>query len=172
MFRDEILSLAVSAISRHPNDIDAAHHELFEKIKSHPDFQKEIDKIAMSYAKDAIWKQRKRINRGLLASTKRGDSPAKVIVFDSKAVRQVCKTIYDKYVDGRRLGDIYGRELPELIRNQRLQSIGHANNATLFAKLVKHVPENKTVEESISSKRLTEIYRAALARKKVAAVAR
>lgn len=154
MFIDDI---AGQAAEKFPEDIDRATDQAEREFWKHPEHDEWIRRLVRDQLRSLIHGWRHIRNTQKKKSAGGYGGPAKV----NKACNSVANASRDSFfsycIAGTTLGSMTGIELKRTAESERAMSNGHLFNATLCEELAKVVPDEKTVKESVSEKKLNII---------------
>jgi hypothetical protein len=148
------LQLAKESISKH-GDVQDAIGAFRSALREHDEFPSLVEVLFGVATAELIYEQRHSIN----IATKRANGdygkPGKTIVGESKTIQ----SMYERFFfGGQCLGDILGERLSGLAESEEAQAHGHGLNAALLNRLSKIVPEDKTVRQAVTEKKLRQLW--------------
>lgn len=158
IFPDEVNQVIDDAVRQYPDDIDTAVDVAVEDIMSLPCFKNIRNDLFRSAIRSLIHDKRHSINVSIKHAASKYGGPAKVKYASSEAVNRVSASCYDYSIGSRSLGSMTGVELLEVRESELAIAKGHQVNATLCERLSKIVPPEKTVRESVTEKKLWQIF--------------
>jgi hypothetical protein len=147
---------------KNKNDIQKAVESTMKRVRKLPEFPTLADLLFMRAMRELLENVLNKINHDIKKKSGCYGGPAKVVVGNSKIIRQLANEYYDFRMGGRTLGDLYGYELDEIGNKEFSVVRGNLFRAKLCRYLRKKnlVPEDKRVREVMGVKKLGEIFKA------------
>ena len=156
-FPDVVMDVVKAMAFKYPKNPNRATQETIKKIKKMDVFESLLDDLIFKAVQELIWDARHQANREIKKAGGGYSGPAKVNHGGSAAMKKIyISAHFSLRIGGSLLGMTRGEELEGLALNEAGRSNGHAFNARLLQSLIPLVPANKTVLESVSSKRLDQ----------------
>lgn len=160
LFPDSVYAVIQEEADKHKEDIRAAVDAAMARIVKLPEY----DSIVQDLVRKAIHKLVYDYRHQCVRETK-GKEPMysvqpRIVVGRSAAVHRVERSYYDIFVCGKTLGSMLGKELLPAAEHERRIGQGHLVNARLLERLSKIVPEDKTVRNSVSERRIKHLLKA------------
>ena len=163
MIQSKIQSLAVECVKNHI-DMSLALNDLeleVQALPEFPDLQRTLIRNALRQVLHQVRNQSNQATRkanSLISQTTASDP--KVIVLNSRTVKQISKNIADSYfLGGKRLGDLYLQDLEMVAVKEQASAEGHRFNVSLCEQLMTMVGDNGTVRDYVSEKELRKLFR-------------
>lgn len=160
MLAKNAIEAATAAATSYPNDVNAATTAALARIKKLPNYAEVVEELLRDAVQELIYDIRHRKNVQLKKQEAAYGGPSKV-PSRSPAVRRVHQSLYEYHIAGRTLGDIRGAELETIADHESKTADGHRWNAWLCRELARTVPDDKTVRESVSKKKLQALFKRA-----------
>jgi hypothetical protein len=155
---DEVLSAVKEAVAKCPENLDKSISEAERAVKSLPGFSSYSDGLVSQAIAGIVYQ----VRRSRTSSIKRlAAKPEAVADRLSDGVRRAFRSAYEYFIAGRMLGNILGSELPDIALTERKKANGVLANVELLDRLADIVPENKTVKQVVSQKKLLQMIKAA-----------
>ncbi len=152
-----VFKLADIADERHPEDREKAVNFLEKEVSKLVNYNIIAKDLFRKALKEIIYDIRHRKTVRIKNQAGLFHTRAKVIESDSEGVRKASISTYNLCISGRLLGNIFGSDLIPLAEIEESKSRGYVVNSRICRKLSKIVPNNKTVRESVTEKRLAKI---------------
>lgn len=142
------------AATRHTSDIEAAVTLAERRIRKLDEFSEWEDELIREAIRERVYDVRHKHNTALKREMGAYGGPAKTTSGASAAVQKAAQSVYNLRIAGTLLGLLRGDELAAVAETERAIGQGHLFNATLCEQLIRHVPDNKTVQEAVSEAKL------------------
>ena len=158
-FPDWLIEITDRASDNHPDDIPAATDQAFREAKRHPEFETVIEGLMRESIRDLINDARHKVNCLIKRQTGYFDKIKPKVTGVSEAVLEVNRSVYDYRINGKTLGNVMGCELDAIINNESAMMQGHQFKFELARWLKPHVPDDKSVRESVPERKLRANFR-------------
>jgi hypothetical protein len=148
---DWLNEVVEAATLDHHDDIDAALEQAMAALWKHPG----RDAVLKDLARVALRRQVQNCRTKMTATAKRearGFEPNRHNHWATDDVLETSRTIYDRWFIGNTvLGDLRGRDLPKIIKEEDAQAAGHLVNRDFCSWLLhtKKVGEEQTVRQAV-----------------------
>lgn len=158
-FPPSVLEIIASRARANLENVDIAVDEALEGIKQLPEYKQLVEGLLRRGVRDQVYEIRHQDNRrlknelGVYATQK----VSKVAAY-SASVAAAHRSVFDHCIDGRTLGSLYGRDIPELINSISRRMRGEQFNVNILLWLKNKVPQDKTVREAVDEDRLAKVY--------------
>src|ERR1035437_4648022 len=130
LYPTNVTEIVKKIAAKHPSDIGKAADEALVKLATLQDFQSTVVPIMLRQAVvEIIQDLRCSDNRSIKSMSSGYRGAAKVNVGTSRSAQAAASALYALNIDGRQLGMLYGRDLPELAAKERGRADGHTQNA-------------------------------------------
>jgi hypothetical protein len=158
---EALLTFVKEAIVATQNtDVDSATKLAYSRWRKHPDYETHRDAMIEEFVRSVVCDQRHATNKNLRRDAGDFGGGAKVSLSTGAVNRVMEQCLLDTYViNGKRLGDILGSELPEFAKAERERASGHAVNAALCERLQPLVGKEKSVRECVKDRKAWQILR-------------
>ncbi len=156
---ESVMSIAIAAVKRHGDDITAAVDEAETKIRKLKEFSEVVDALVHDAVQRLVYQLRGQSNQAVRRQSGVYGQPAKVRVGASESVAVAEASYLSYYIGGRTLGGILGSELLSIAESETAVAAGHQFNAELCRQLAAIVPQNKSVAEVVSERRLRNLFK-------------
>lgn len=154
----EVIKIAADAAAEHGDDIDAAVASAEASIRELPTFKQIVATLLHNAFRELIYDARHASNVKTRRDAGRYGGPGIVITGASPGIKDVYRSVYEYNIAGTQLGLLKGESLAGIADNESAIASGHMFNAELCRKLAKIVPDDKTVKEAVSEKKLNEMF--------------
>lgn len=155
---DSVIEVCTAAARLFPGDAAKAKVHAINAVKALPEYKRLVDTLVNQAIETCVSDIRHRDNVARRRQNGFYGQAAKVTGV-SPGVAEAYLNLFNYSVDGRRLGDIRGNELPELAASQERMARGHLFNATLLRRLTEHTPPEATVEQAVKYEQLEAMFR-------------
>ena len=156
---ESVQKIIAAVVEKNGSDIDAAVNEAESRVRRLKDFEDLQRGLVRDALRAAIHDRRHSCNVSLRRENREYGGPAKVSAGSSDAVNEVHRSCYGYYIGSTMLGSLLGNQLPKLAEAEEARAEGHQFNAALLRKLAPLVPEDKTVQQSVSATKLQKMFR-------------
>lgn len=154
-----IRDLARVAACKHPNDIPAAVDMLrakATKAKYWPDLRSRIER---EWLQGLIYQVRGERNAAIKqAAVRRMAAPVPTLSAFEENTSHYDLVLMDLMIAGRRLGDLLGRELPDIVASAKNRVRGEMRVIGLAESLIGKVPEDSSVDASVTEEHLQRVW--------------
>lgn len=160
MFPKELIKIAVDEVAAHAGDeIEEVADAIFQRLDEAGDHDALIQLLAFHAVKGLVYEIRHRSNRSIKAQLKPGSKQRanQVKSIGGRGSRQVARDVYNYYIGKNALGELFGRQLGDIISSEEAIADGHVFNARLLSAIKPLVSKDKRVRQCVSRKRLTSI---------------
>lgn len=155
IFTKQLLTLAQRCAEKYPSDDDRAEKEFFESFKRSKEFPELAEQLIRSKLRELIQDQHKSTNELLF---KANGVVENLHEFRPSTLSRLADlTVYDLRIDGRRLGDIYGRECRALAKAAFNRSATEFQIGKLLAELADIAKPNSPISRSVSEAQIKAI---------------
>ena len=156
-FPENVRSIVKKATAKHLADIQKATSEAEKQIRKLKEFDGLANLLVTSAVQEMVYDIRHQMNTEIKNQEGREGGKTKV-KSSSDAVKAVYESSYfNLFIGGSILGMLTGGELVDVASSERAIAAGYTFNADLALELSRIVPEDKTVRQSVSSKKLDAI---------------
>jgi hypothetical protein len=152
-------SLCVTAANKFPDDIDDAVDWAYVRVQKLSDYEELCKLLVQRALRSIIADARHSANTKMRRAAGDFGKPAKIASAASPAVNTVAASCYSYFIAGKTLGKVMGKELLGIAETEQERADGCLFNVRLARALNKIVPPDKRVEEAVSEKKLTAIFR-------------
>lgn len=159
-FPQSVLEIVATCTRNNLGDINTAVDEAVEAIKQLPGYKQLVEDLLRRGVCDLVYEMRHKDNRRLKNALGRYPSQKDSKIAFSENVAAAHRSVFDHCIDGRTLGSLYGRDIPDLIDTIGKRIRGERFNINILLWLKNKVPMDKTVREAISEERLARVYTA------------
>jgi hypothetical protein len=149
-----VMAIVKQMAKKYRDDVQKATDEAVREVKKLSDYEVFVDGLVWQAIHELIYDERHHSNHQAKMLSGTYHTVPKVLEGTSKAVARASQSLYNLYVAGRTLGSFLGKELESAARAEENVGHGHILNAYLLRSLQPFVPENKTVRESVSERRI------------------
>lgn len=157
-YPDSLLAIIRSAAEAHRSSIDAAVNQAFSEWQATDEYADWVDEMVRGQIRSMIHGVRHADNVAIRRDAGEFGGPSKVSA--SSANQVIEKSLLDTYsINGRRLGDILGKELEPIANGERERATGCLVNARLLEALKPLVSDDKSVRDCVKDKRAWQILR-------------
>jgi hypothetical protein len=162
-FPDSVHRIVKRAVAKHPGDgdLDKAVDMAEAQIRRLRAFEDIVGGLVRKGVAQLVHDARHSQNISIRKEAGEYGQPAKVSVGTSAAVTRAATSVYDYYIDGTRLGSVFGRDLLRVADEQQAVAEGHSFNARLCRKLKPLVADDKQVEQVVKPARLKALFKEA-----------
>ena len=157
IYPDSVLAICNRSIDGRP-DVRKAIDWAARAIRGLPEYETFVSQLVYGAIENCVYEARHKANCAMRQQLGDYSKPPKVVSGSDEAVARVAAAVYTYRIAGTVLGLLTGAELPALADTEAARAGGHAFNAALCRRLAQIVPEKKTVRDSISEKKLREIF--------------
>lgn len=146
---------------------------LARAVRSHPSNDAAVDSLrrylaAHKSARLQLWEQHEaEVLRNLVLRARHRDTceiKTAVRAVDLQALASVARSaqrsIFMWSIGGKRLGDLFGRELPDIIAREARSAAGRTLNVEFLSRLHGIVDENKTIRQAMKEADVAKLFRA------------
>lgn len=157
-YPESLCAIIRSAAEKHRGDIDAAVNQAFGDWQESDEYADWVDEMVRGQIRNMIHDVRHADNVTIRRNAGDFGGPSKVGV--SAANQVIEKSLLDTYsINGRRLGDILGKELSAIANGERERATGCIVNARLLEALKPLVSDDKSVRQCVKDKKAWQILR-------------
>lgn len=156
-FPDSFLVVIREKTNRYGSDIAKAVEESEKALRKLPEFESQIEAMVTNAIRDLVYDERHVINVKLKRESGRYNNESTMKGLDPSIVK-VHQSLYEYFIAGTTLGDLYGKQLSQIADNENAIAEGHQFNAGLCNWLRKVVPDEKQVKQVVSEKQLRNIF--------------
>lgn len=148
-------------IEQYPTDRKAGINEAIRQWRSHDEYGNFVDMLINTAVKNCYYEKMHYKNTRMRHSQGAYGQPAKVLSGTSAVVDKVNQAVifYHYTMGGKTLGDLYGRDLADIVRNETAKANGSLFRAKLADKLRRKVPVDKKVSQVLSNKQLGNMFK-------------
>ena len=159
-FPKVVLEIVHEEAVKYGDDITQAVTVVMRRVRKLPEFPEIMELNFQRAMKELVHTDRHQSN--VYAKREAGcyGKPSKVNVGTSAAVNRVADSIYSYCIAGTTLGLLMGKQLAEIADSENAIADGHLFNVRLCRKLLRVVPEDKSVQEVVGANKLRAIFRA------------
>ena len=158
LFPKNLQAVIRAAAEEHEN-IDDAVDAIQPVVRGLPNFVGELRDLLVTYAIRALLADARHVLNDQMKRAVRNPPPLpKVIPGRSKAVQEVCDSLYKYRIAGTFLGNLRGEQLLEIAEAEQKRGEGHLFNSRLCVALDKLVPKKKRVQDAVSERKLNTIF--------------
>jgi hypothetical protein len=150
-----ILDAVRRAILQHPDDLNAMVECAIREAKETTEYKGYRESLAARAIRGLVYDERHRANVSIRRAAGGYGGPAKVNRAESLSVQSV----YAYSIAGRSLGQLYGRDLPNIIESEASIADGHLFNVRLCKRLKELVGDEQQVQEAVKESRLRRIFK-------------
>jgi hypothetical protein len=153
-----VLDIIDRAATRYGDDIPKAVTAAEKAIRKLPDFAELAGMFVRHAVQEMLYDSRHKTNTATRKAEGKYGGPGKVVAGASDAVGRAAESVYLYFIGGKTLGALRGDELPLIAESESAKATGHEFNARLCERLRPLVKDNKTVRESVSERKLRQIF--------------
>lgn len=151
--------IARQAAAEFPGDAVAATKTATQRIQALPIYAEFINALVQTAIGDLVSAARHKHNTAIKAEAGEYGGPAKVVMGNSEALRNVMESYHSYAIAGTMLGCLYGRDLEGLASDEANKAEGHRFNERLLRRLRPFVPPDCQVQEVVTNERLRQIFK-------------
>ena len=158
-FPKSVTNAVAKSADKYGDDIEKAVGEAEKRVRKLKAFSEFEGQLVRHALRELIYDARHQKNGQIKEASRNTTGPSKVVSGSSPAVTQAYREAYYDYcIAGMTLGKLQGEMLADIAESEQNIATGHLFNVRLCERLVKIVPEGKTVEQCVSEKKLKVIF--------------
>jgi len=158
MEKKEVRAIMWECVEKHADSLDDGVEAALSKVKKLDCFEELSDLFCSKFLRVSMGGMRHEINMEIKRAAGGFYAPAKVNPAKSKIMQKIFRNAMQYQINGTILGKLRGEQLLGLAAGMEKQAGGYLFNATLLRDVAKHVKGVKTVEQSLSVKKLQKIF--------------
>jgi hypothetical protein len=152
-----LIDLAREAALSNPESIETAVDAALSAAQELPEFPEFTEALVRRAVRGMVEEARHSANVEMRSRAGGYGGPAKVVV--GEATARVMRSLYLYAIGGKTLGQLTGKELAATAESEQARADGHLFNVRLCSRLAEIVPEEKSVEEAVSERKLKTIWK-------------
>ena len=156
-FPHELMEIVNEEVRLHQDSVLVAIERAESRIRKMPNFKDWIESFIHQAIADLVYDCRSKYKHEQKKDAGRYVAAPGVSAQPSKAVSGALQSAYDMLISKTVLGNIYGKELPEIADGEAARADGHMFNARLCRRLIPMVPAEKMVREAGKEQKLRKI---------------
>ena len=156
---EPVTAIAQECAAKHGQDITKAIDCAVRKIQLLPDYGDLVETLIRNCVQELVYDARHANNVATKRQAGYYGGPATVSRGESAGVGEAYKSCLDYFIAGKTLGLVKGSELADIAASEKEKANGHDFNYRLCSHLDQIVPNDKTVSQAVSEKRLRVIFR-------------
>jgi hypothetical protein len=153
-----VIAIARDAAEKHGDDIRAAVVEAEQRIRKLAEFADFENALITNAIQEMVYDARHRWSGQLKKSSGGYNTTQNVIPGKTESFAAVTRSLYTYCIGGQMLGSVLGASLTKIASSESAVAAGHVFNARLCRRLAGMVPEDKTVKQVVSERKLKAIF--------------
>lgn len=149
-----VIDIARECAAAHGADIAEATRLAEQRIRALPDFEQIVNTLITAAVRDMVYDARHATNARFKREAGYYGRRGRVDTAASEVVNRAAKSVYAYCIAGTMLGELQGKDLPDLAEKEELTAKGYTFNAVLLRELAQKVKGEQKVRDVIPENRL------------------
>lgn len=158
-FPKAVTDIANGCAAKHGADCEAATTCAINKVRKLKEYPELVETLVRHAIQNLVYAARHRANVVMRSGAGKYGAAAKVKAHESESLRRVAASMYSYAIAGTVLGNLTGKELPAIAAAEQAIAAGHDFNSQLCLRLAQVVPEDKSVREVVSERKLKSLFK-------------